>query len=263
MIQSHPPNRAIVVLDGVRPEGYSWRRIPLPAYNCDGGNNCAIISDSHSYVSYATIDTTNAYGNCPTGLHRRRVVDGGVRSTLVVGTSGGMGGNNGKGDNNSNSPCATHWDSTVCLADTGNNCKWYTGKNICYETRGGGSGNKCDSGAKDDTEICSVHTGEASCLAGTENGSQCIWYESAAKSVCYSNDGGGSSSNTERGGKEGYKNSNHKKSSIKEDGNTGGSSWGWYIIDRVYAPTEPGDYILQWRWDNDQTPQIWINLCRH
>jgi len=35
----------------------------------------------------------------------------------------------------------------------------------------------------------------------------------------------------------------------------------WHITDRVYAPTEPGEYVLQWRWDNEQTPQIWTTCA--
>merc|ERR1712207_140806 len=35
----------------------------------------------------------------------------------------------------------------------------------------------------------------------------------------------------------------------------------WHITDRVYAPTDPGEYILQWRWDNEQTPQIWTTCA--
>ena len=27
------------------------------------------------------------------------------------------------------------------------------------------------------------------------------------------------------------------------------------------APAEKGDYILQWRWDNEQTPQIWTTCA--
>ena len=35
----------------------------------------------------------------------------------------------------------------------------------------------------------------------------------------------------------------------------------WVIVDRLIAPTTPGRYVLQWRWDNDQTPQIWTTCA--
>ena len=33
--------------------------------------------------------------------------------------------------------------------------------------------------------------------------------------------------------------------------------YAWVIVDELVAPSKVGDYILQWRWDNEQTPQIW------
>lgn len=274
------------VLEGVRPEGYAWRRIPLPACNCDSGDNCATISERHFEAAYAVrdsdTDTTSndAYGNCPTGLQfvPPHIVDGlwpegygYYVSTLLVGTAtststssnnGDKGGNNieaNTDNSNINSPCAIHLDATVCLADMGNNCKWYTEKNTCYATRGDGSDSSSSSsvGTKDDTTevvLCSDQTSEAPCLAATEHGSQCIWYESAGKAVCYV-DNDESSTTTEGGGKEGYDGSKERENS------TGGRAAEWYITDRVYAPTEPGDYILQWRWDNEQTPQIWTTCA--
>ena len=31
------------------------------------------------------------------------------------------------------------------------------------------------------------------------------------------------------------------------------------IVDKVHVPKDlpPGDYVVQWRWDCEQTPQIW------
>ena len=265
------------VLEGVRPQGFPWRRIPLPACNCDSGNNCATISERHTHASYVApgsgiANNNNAYGNCPTGLQfvPPHIVDGSwpegygyYVSSLVVSSDDSKGDNtNSKAvvdNSNANSPCAIHLDATVCLADMGNNCKWYTEKNICYATRGGGSGSYGSSSIKDDTTevaLCSDHTSEAPCLAATEYGSQCIWYESGPKAVCYvSADKSTTTTTTEGGGTEGYKSSKTKESS------TNGRAEEWYITDRVYAPTEPGDYILQWRWDNEQTPQIWTTCA--
>merc|ERR1711963_1135441 len=35
------------------------------------------------------------------------------------------------------------------------------------------------------------------------------------------------------------------------------------IVDKVAVPSDiaPGDYLLSWRWDCEQTPQIWANCA--
>ena len=37
----------------------------------------------------------------------------------------------------------------------------------------------------------------------------------------------------------------------------------WSIRDRVRVPTglEPGDYVLGWRWDTEELPQVWTNCA--
>ena len=35
----------------------------------------------------------------------------------------------------------------------------------------------------------------------------------------------------------------------------------WQIVDQVRAPTQKGDYILRWRWDAEQNPQIWTHCA--
>lgn len=35
----------------------------------------------------------------------------------------------------------------------------------------------------------------------------------------------------------------------------------WVVVDKLVAPAEPGNYLLQWRWDNEQTPQIWTTCA--
>lgn len=35
----------------------------------------------------------------------------------------------------------------------------------------------------------------------------------------------------------------------------------WVIVDKVTAPTAPGDYVLRWRWDVEQNPQIWTHCA--
>jgi hypothetical protein len=33
------------------------------------------------------------------------------------------------------------------------------------------------------------------------------------------------------------------------------------IVDRVVLPSTPGQYLLSWRWDSEQTGQIWANCA--
>ena len=30
----------------------------------------------------------------------------------------------------------------------------------------------------------------------------------------------------------------------------------WVIVDKVRAPANPGKYVLRWRWDVEQNPQV-------
>ena len=37
----------------------------------------------------------------------------------------------------------------------------------------------------------------------------------------------------------------------------------WSIMDRVQVPSNlpPGDYVLGWRWDTEELPQVWTNCA--
>merc|ERR1712173_222068 len=35
----------------------------------------------------------------------------------------------------------------------------------------------------------------------------------------------------------------------------------WMLVDQVKVPNKPGKYVLSWRWDCDQTPQIWASCA--
>ena len=35
----------------------------------------------------------------------------------------------------------------------------------------------------------------------------------------------------------------------------------WVIVDRVRAPAAKGDYVLRWRWDAEQNPQVWTHCA--
>ena len=43
---------------------------------------------------------------------------------------------------------------------------------------------------------------------------------------------------------------------------TQGSAFDYQMVDQLMVPThiEPGEYILSWRWDCEETPQVW-NSC--
>ena len=42
---------------------------------------------------------------------------------------------------------------------------------------------------------------------------------------------------------------------------TGADSALWVIVDRVRAPAARGEYVLRWRWDVEQNPQIWSHCA--
>lgn len=241
------------VSDGVIPEGYSWRRIPLPACNCDSGANCAQMSDRDFDLSYDPT-STKPYGSCPTGLQfvPPHIADGswpegyGYYVSTLLASSRKDESKNGAFSGNSKSPCASHLESNECTADTENSCQWYPEKEVCFETRNGSS-----AGSKEgDSGNCADHTDEASCKAGTQNGEECTWYDSPSKTVCYYAGAVGKNSKEDVYSEE----VNVSKSDDRNEGE-------WHITDRVYAPSDPGEYILQWRWDNEQTPQIWTTCA--
>jgi hypothetical protein len=41
------------------------------------------------------------------------------------------------------------------------------------------------------------------------------------------------------------------------------ATWDFSIMDRVIVPSdlEPGDYLLSWRWDCEETHQVWQNCA--
>ena len=43
----------------------------------------------------------------------------------------------------------------------------------------------------------------------------------------------------------------------------GKSLWEWPVLDRVKVPAEltPGEYVLSWRWDCEESTQVWQNCA--
>ena len=35
----------------------------------------------------------------------------------------------------------------------------------------------------------------------------------------------------------------------------------WVMVDTVRAPVERGDYVMRWRWDTEQNPQVWTHCA--
>jgi len=213
---------------GVTPEGAAWRRLPLPACNCDSGAGCAVrTSDSTGgaviddfIVTYS--NGTKPHGTCLTGLQFEapHLTDGTWPEGYgyYVATL--------KHEEYAMSPCEQHEGPDTCRVDSA--CDWYEEKNACYKTSdqggdGGGNGGKG----------CSAHKDQNSCVGNV----LCTWYESDAKKVC-------------------YEAKTRRRSLQKQEEKTS-----WHITDRLVAPSEPGDYVLQWRWDNEQTPQVWTTCA--
>ena len=123
--------------------------------------------------------------------------------------------------------CATAKSEAACAKI--DECAWYGPKNTCYKAK-----RRLKEGAKK-VDQCSENKSEASC----NEVKGCAWH--SPKEVCYS-DG-----------------SDAKDFSGKDAVVYGDSQW--WISDTLVAPSEPGTYVLQWRWDNEQTPQIWTTCA--
>lgn len=42
---------------------------------------------------------------------------------------------------------------------------------------------------------------------------------------------------------------------------SGDNKWLPFIRDTIMVPDTPGQYVLSWRWDSEQTPQVWTNCA--
>lgn len=227
---------ALDVTEGVQPTGHAWRRLPLPACNCDLGSGCTTESSTDDYKAYATKDVS-AFGNCKNGL--QFVADYLTDGTWVDGYGyyvEELGKDTSKSASIKDDACSEHKDETKCKADVV--CGWYDDdrKKICYTNSGTDTKKPTGCDSEKDEDAC------------TKNVDSCTWY--GPKSKCYKAG--------DKGGEKG------KKRLL--DG-LAGDTYGigtqdviqpnWEIIDHLIAPSEVGKYVLQWRWDNEQTPQIW------
>ena len=207
---------AVDVNVGVHPAGAAWRRLPLPACNCDSGHYCGAAGSVTSGKTASTASTAyaagqKAHGECTTGLQFE----------------------------------AAHLSSTWTEGYGYNVAS--LGRTTRTDKAGGA---KADAGEKSgqaspSVGTCAVIKSEAECLASSAG---CAWHSSAAKTVCYDK---GST----------------KRRRLQQTGDFSGTGAQdektprWRIVDRLIAPPTPGQYLLQWRWDNDQTPQIWTTCA--
>lgn len=245
---------ALDVSEGVAPAGSTWRRLPIPACNCDIGEGCEAASTDAADAGKASPNQV-AYnqgkrvGHCATGLqfeaeHLAKVWPDGYgyytenlgsqkydygKKTEATGT-----GKSGK--------CSGSTTEEKCkgIAD----CIWHETKKECYHK----NANRC--GKLKTQEKC-------------ESFARCAW-ASSPKNVCYMPT---SKDETSASGDKAY--SKEKTagtapmdfSGMQAAADADGKTFDWWIVDKLRAPKEPGEYILQWRWDNEQTPQIWTTCA--
>lgn len=218
---------AVDVTQGVHPAGYAWRRLPLPACNCDSGYGCSPNGTKVGGGDFAAAYTSTGkpYGACPTGLQF-------APGHLADGTwPGGYGYYVGD---------ITRTSGPGGAKASGGGYDKTEGSSTGGATKGAGA----SSGA---SATCSTAQSEAACKAAS---SDCKWHASAAKTVCYYAD-------PNSGGSKGRRLQDFS-------GATGTYTEmppNWVLVDRLVAPVVEGRYVLQWRWDNDQTPQIWTTCA--
>ena len=227
---------AVDVATGVQPAGAAWRRLPIPACACDLGAGCGgTYSGKGNGTASLKNDTTAygesaaAHGSCTGGLQFEA-------PHLAKDWPEGYGyyvSELGKAEANPTS-CAGAKSEETCGTVEG--CKWYGPKTICYAAKAqGGKKRRLEETKK--TNTCASHQSETPCT----DGEGCTWY--GPKNLCYSNSGADA---TDFSGQD----------AVVVDGEAQ-----WWISDNLVAPTELGSYVLQWRWDNEQTPQVWTTCA--
>ena len=171
---------AVDVTEGVTPAGKAWRRLPIPACNCDLGADCAAAGAApggkdDAGTEYRTAYSADAkpYGDCETGLqfYPKHLEDGSWPEGYgyFVGSLG-PGSKRGYGKDK----CAEYKTKASCDAYAQDGCTWFAGDAgkgaTCYkgDGKGGGKGGEC--AALADPTSCGKVAG-------------CTWY--APKKQCY------------------------------------------------------------------------------
>lgn len=262
------PLNAVDVIKGVQPAGHAWRRLPIPGCNCDFGTSChdgAISNASakgtmaHFNKAYKADSSNKAHGHCKFGLQFQapHLTDGSwtdgygyyvstlgtatKKATVAKNTSKTIATNTSK-NTTKTIACGSYKDKATCDSSGKGVCTWYTdtsgkkGQNVCYET----SSKKGKTGAA----VCTDFKDESTC-GGAAAGMACKWH--SPKKVCYA--------------EKDAKANTSKVSGFSGTGTKDAGVHQWWVEDELKAPSKPGDYILQWRWDNEQTPQVWTTCA--
>jgi len=119
-----------------------------------------------------------------------------------------------------------------------------SGKDSGKDSSGEDSG-KDSSGKESDLKDCTPNKDKAACEKHANEG--CQWFD---KGICW-----------QMKGEQDYGKKGTSKGADFSGAGTEDSAANWVIVDKLIAPSQPGDYILQWRWDNEQTPQIWTTCA--
>jgi len=258
---------AVEVTEGVKPAGAAWRRFPVPSCNCDLGTGCAATKQANTNLykgqtatwAYAT---ETAESGCPTGLQFPKSWDEGFGyygpNHEVGKNADGKSGGEADGKKDSGSSChPKHTTEDTCKTDT--NCTWtdFGAKGFfCWE---GGKKRRLE--ADEDHEHHDHHDHRMLAVGdGTYRCPVCGYiYDPKAH--------GGTSFEKQPST---YKcpvcntvKTRFKPSSEYSDevGTAPANGYRWHIVDKVVVPSTPGGYVLSWRWDCEQTPQIWTNCA--
>jgi len=254
--------KAVDVSTGVQPAGHAWRRLPMPACACDLGSGCLNITmqaKAGSYVAYKAGASMRAHGHCKFGLQFEapHLTDGTWTdgfgyyiSTLDAKTTKDNA-ERTQSKSMSDDTCSIIGVKTTCEKSAQEGCIWAEGKGLCY--KGKVSANTSDGKTVAEVDECAKITNQSACDGAAKTG--CTWY--APKKVCYSPAAKGTSTATKDTSKDeaeaslGFGGTGTKDASIHQ----------WWITDDLVAPSKIGEYIMQWRWDNEQTPQVWTTCA--
>ena len=275
------PIDAVDVSEGVVPANKAWRRLPLPACACDIGTGCNGQANATrgDYVPYNA--SGRGYGHCTNGLQfsAKHLTDGTAPDFYGYYVAGiGADSNSKKGggtkpssssssSSSSKSKCGGYVGETACTTAAAKEagCKWYASKSTCYLPSADTGSTTTDDGS------CSKYMDSASCKAAKA----CTWYEEKGKTVCYG--GGGKRRRRRRTtatataataaaaaavGESSPRSfskvprvvARHLQNAFAGIGTSDTVNHNWVVVDKLIAPADLGDYILQWRWDNEQTP---------
>jgi len=139
--------------------------------------------------------------------------------------------------------CGVHKDKATCDVSSSSGCAWYEQKNLCYTAASktpGTQTTKTGTGG-----ACNAIANQTACTAASA--SSCKWYGNG-KNVCYEQGVDDKADTTKVVGFSGA-------------GTQDASVYQWWVQDELVAPSKAGHYILQWRWDNEQTPQVWTTCA--